>query len=101
MRFSCVLGLVSRKTAIPGIVHNFVFLISIIAVLLAAASAFAGWSEPRLITEPGGVATPHIIAQGDTLHVVGELANPQRIGYWQSTDGGGPGALAGSYPIPA
>jgi len=61
----------------------------IILLLFLAVPAFAGWTEPVRISEPGGCLYPQILAQGDTLHVV-YSNNEQgwKIGYVRSTDGG-------------
>jgi hypothetical protein len=53
------------------------------------ANAFAGWSIPRLITEPSGGDFPQIISRGDTLHVVYQNGRQyDKICYIRSTDAG-------------
>ena len=58
-------------------------------MLLLVVPAFAGWSEPVRISEPGGCLYPRILAQGDTLHVVYENSSAGGyIGYVGSSDAG-------------
>ena len=60
-----------------------------IMILLLAAPAFAGWTEPARISEPGGCLYPQILAQGDTLHVVYTNASGGYYAdYLRSTDAG-------------
>ena len=61
----------------------------LIILLAFYMSAFAGWSAPIRLSNPGGHAYPKIITQGDTLHVVAEdFGPPYKIGYWRSSDRG-------------
>lgn len=60
-----------------------------ILMVLAVSSAYAQWTEPVRISEPGGGYDPDIMAQGDTLHVVYNNNNGGwKIDYLRSTDGG-------------
>jgi hypothetical protein len=62
---------------------------STLLTLLAASAAYAGWSQPVRISEPGGGYYPQIIAQGDTLHMAFTLTGArERLCYLRSTDGG-------------
>ncbi|MCP4584097.1 MAG: T9SS type A sorting domain-containing protein [candidate division Zixibacteria bacterium] len=51
--------------------------------------AFAGWSEPVRISEPGGCWYPQIATQGDTIHVVyTNTYGGDKISYIRSIDEG-------------
>ncbi len=61
----------------------------ILIIALTATAAFAGWSEPRLVSPPGGCDAPQILAIRDTLHIVYETTRYyDKIVYQRSTDGG-------------
>ena len=60
-----------------------------IMMSLLIVPAFAGWTEPVRISEPGGCLYPQILAQGDTLHVAYQnVSGGGYIGYVRSSDGG-------------
>jgi len=62
---------------------------TILLTLILFNPAFAGWSEPVRISEPGGCWYPQILAHGDTLHVVYENTNQfDKISYLRSDNSG-------------
>jgi len=64
-------------------------LLIIIAFLLLAASAYAGWSEEVRLTNRNFEIYPQVAARNDTVHVVWQqIAGPMHISYMRSTDGG-------------
>jgi hypothetical protein len=73
------------KAKIP----NNVFGLCWLFLLSFWVNAYADWTEPVRISEPGGCWYPQIVAKSDTLHVVyTNNYGGDKISYVRSTDGG-------------
>jgi hypothetical protein len=61
----------------------------ILIVLALTSAAFAQWSQPKMISMPGGSTYPQILAVGDTLHVVyNNNRGGWKVCYARSTNAG-------------
>jgi hypothetical protein len=61
----------------------------VVSFLLLSSRAYAAWSPPIPISQPGDCWDPQVIAAGDTLHVVYENTSAgDKISYVRSTDAG-------------
>ncbi len=63
-------------------------LILIIAAILAASHAYAGWTEDFLLNNNHQEINPQVVARNDTIHVVWDRLTNDSISYIRSVDGG-------------
>ncbi|UCC80403.1 MAG: T9SS type A sorting domain-containing protein [Candidatus Zixiibacteriota bacterium] len=60
----------------------------IIAVILTASCAYAGWTEDFLLNDNHFEINPQVVARNDTIHVVWDRLTHDSISYIRSTNGG-------------